>query len=236
MVGGLIGLSILNPLSLVLGIFMGRRVLREEKQRQLASRREQAHQSVSRYLEEVTFRVSKDVQDAAAADPPGRCGRHSRRAPVRSRGRSRTRYGRPSRRGSRRLIPSRSTPSSPRCSSSQRASKPPATPERAGRNRQRQRIPPPGGGIGANRNGATAKWRQSELGPQGNWRESALRGRNRRQSELGGHVRFDQDGPSVASYGPHHDRSLRCHRARRRRHGPLARLLPPPRSRGATRR
>ncbi|HMK12228.1 MAG TPA: hypothetical protein VK461_11640, partial [Acidimicrobiales bacterium] len=64
MVGGLIGLSIINPLSLVLGIFMGRRVLREEKQRQLASRREQAHQSVSRYLEEVTFRVNKDVQDA----------------------------------------------------------------------------------------------------------------------------------------------------------------------------
>ena len=64
MVGGLIGLSIINPLSLVLGIFMGRRVLREEKQRQLASRREQARQSVSRYLEEVTFRVTKDVQDA----------------------------------------------------------------------------------------------------------------------------------------------------------------------------
>ena len=64
MVGGLIGLSIINPLSLVLGIFMGRRVLREEKQRQLASRREQARQSVSRYLEEVTFRVNKDVQDA----------------------------------------------------------------------------------------------------------------------------------------------------------------------------
>ena len=64
MVGGLIGLSLLNPLSLVLGIFMGRRVLREEKQRQLASRREQARQSVSRYFEEVTFRVSKDVQDA----------------------------------------------------------------------------------------------------------------------------------------------------------------------------
>lgn len=64
MVGGLIGLSLINPLSLVLGIFMGRRVLREEKQRQLASRREQAQQSVSRYLEEVTFRVSKDVQDA----------------------------------------------------------------------------------------------------------------------------------------------------------------------------
>ena len=64
MVGGLIGLSIINPLSLVLGIFMGRRVLREEKQRQLASRREQARQSVTRYLEEVTFRVNKDVQDA----------------------------------------------------------------------------------------------------------------------------------------------------------------------------
>ncbi len=64
MVGGLIGLSLLNPLSLVLGIFMGRRVLREEKQRQLASRREQARQSVSRYFEEVTFRVSRDVQDA----------------------------------------------------------------------------------------------------------------------------------------------------------------------------
>ncbi len=64
MVGGLIGMSIINPLSLVLGIFMGRRVLREEKQRQLASRREQARQSVTRYLEEVTFRVTKDVQDA----------------------------------------------------------------------------------------------------------------------------------------------------------------------------
>ena len=64
MVGGLVGLSLINPLSLVLGLFMGRRVLREEKQRQLASRREQARQSVSRYLDEVTFRVAKDVQDA----------------------------------------------------------------------------------------------------------------------------------------------------------------------------
>ena len=35
-----------------------------EKRRRLASRREQARQSVSRYFEEVTFRVSKDVQDA----------------------------------------------------------------------------------------------------------------------------------------------------------------------------
>ena len=126
MVGGLIGLSLLNPLSLVLGIFMGRRVLREEKQRQLASRREQARQSVSRYFEEVTFRVSKDVQDALRRIHRGsalvlrdECGRDRAVGHGSGPGRRAAPASRPPTR-------SRSTPSSRRCSSSPRVSRPPA--------------------------------------------------------------------------------------------------------------
>jgi hypothetical protein len=64
MMGQLIGLSLMNPLTAVIGIGLGRKALKEEKKRQLTMRRQQAKMAVRRYLDEVSFAVNKDSRDA----------------------------------------------------------------------------------------------------------------------------------------------------------------------------
>jgi Dynamin family len=64
MMGQLIGLSLMNPLTAVIGIGLGRKALKEEKKRQLLQRRQQAKMAVRRYLDEVSFAVNKDSRDA----------------------------------------------------------------------------------------------------------------------------------------------------------------------------
>jgi hypothetical protein len=53
----------LGPLSVVIGLVMGRKGLRDEKQRQLQQRRAQAKNAVRRYCDEVSFVMSKDSRD-----------------------------------------------------------------------------------------------------------------------------------------------------------------------------
>jgi hypothetical protein len=64
MMGQLAGLALVNPLTAVIGIGLGRRALKEERRRQLMMRRQQAKQAVRRYLDEVSFAVSKQSRDA----------------------------------------------------------------------------------------------------------------------------------------------------------------------------
>jgi hypothetical protein len=64
MVGQLAGLTLINPLTAVVGLGLGRRALRDERKRQLTLRRQQAKQAVRRYLDEVSFAVNKDSRDA----------------------------------------------------------------------------------------------------------------------------------------------------------------------------
>jgi hypothetical protein len=62
--GSLLLLATLGPLSLVLGAGIGRKLLRDERQRQLTYRRQQAKIAVRRYLDEAAFVIGKDCQDS----------------------------------------------------------------------------------------------------------------------------------------------------------------------------
>ena len=59
----LAGLSMLNPATAAIGVFMGRKTLRQEKERQLTLRRNNARNAHRRYADEVSFVVMKDARD-----------------------------------------------------------------------------------------------------------------------------------------------------------------------------
>jgi hypothetical protein len=61
-IGSMAGLA-LGPLPIVVGLFMGRKQLKDEKERQLTNRRLQARNSHRKYTDEVTFLVTKDSRD-----------------------------------------------------------------------------------------------------------------------------------------------------------------------------
>ncbi len=60
---GLIGLSLINPLSLLAGVLVGRRAYREDMNARLGRRRFEAKSIVRRYIDEVTFQVGKQLKD-----------------------------------------------------------------------------------------------------------------------------------------------------------------------------
>ena len=62
MIGSMVGVA-LGPVAIGIGVIMGRKTLREEKQRQAANRRVQAKNAVRKYTDEVTFHVNKDSRD-----------------------------------------------------------------------------------------------------------------------------------------------------------------------------
>jgi hypothetical protein len=57
------GLAMMNPATIVLGLFMGRSAMKSEKDRALAQRRGQAKQAHRKYTDEVSFVVGKDAKD-----------------------------------------------------------------------------------------------------------------------------------------------------------------------------
>ncbi|MEV8369865.1 dynamin family protein [Microbacterium sp. NPDC064584] len=63
LVTGLIGLSLINPLSLLAGILVGRRAYREDMGSRLSRRKFEAKTLVRKYIDEVTFQVSKQLKD-----------------------------------------------------------------------------------------------------------------------------------------------------------------------------
>jgi hypothetical protein len=64
MMANLLGLAFLSAPVLGIGLFLGRKALKDEKERQLAGRRAQAKNSVRKYVDEVSFGVSKDSRDS----------------------------------------------------------------------------------------------------------------------------------------------------------------------------
>jgi hypothetical protein len=62
MLGSLAGIA-LGPLGIGIGLVMGRKGLRDEKQRQVAQRRAQAKNAMRRYCDEVNFVMGKDSRD-----------------------------------------------------------------------------------------------------------------------------------------------------------------------------
>ena len=60
---GLIGLSLINPLSLLAGVLVGRRAYREDMGARLSRRQNEAKNLVRRYIDEVVFQVNKQLRD-----------------------------------------------------------------------------------------------------------------------------------------------------------------------------
>jgi hypothetical protein len=60
---GLIGMSLINPLSLLAGVLVGRRAFREDMNSRLSRRQHEAKLLVRRYIDEVIFQVGKQLKD-----------------------------------------------------------------------------------------------------------------------------------------------------------------------------
>jgi GTPase Era involved in 16S rRNA processing len=63
MMGSLAGLMLINPATVAIGFFMGRKAVKQEKERQLQQRRAQAKQAHRKYTDDVGFLVNKDSRD-----------------------------------------------------------------------------------------------------------------------------------------------------------------------------
>ncbi len=61
--GSLVAIPMMTPIALGVGLLMGRKGLKDEKERQLTQRRAQAKNAIRRYCDEVSFQVSKDSKD-----------------------------------------------------------------------------------------------------------------------------------------------------------------------------
>lgn len=60
---GLIGMALINPLSLLAGVLVGRRAYREDMSNRLSRRQQEAKVIVRKYIDEVTFQVGKQLKD-----------------------------------------------------------------------------------------------------------------------------------------------------------------------------
>ncbi len=63
MLGQIAGLTMLNPATAVIGILMGGRAVRDEKQRQLTIRRQQAKATVRQFVDDASFELNKEIRD-----------------------------------------------------------------------------------------------------------------------------------------------------------------------------
>lgn len=64
MAAGLIGIPLLNPLTVIVTLGMGRKAVRDDRQRRLTQERQQAKAACRRYLDDVSFASSKATRDA----------------------------------------------------------------------------------------------------------------------------------------------------------------------------
>lgn len=62
--GSLLGLTLAAPVGVLGGLTVGRKLIRDERQRQVEQRRQQAKQELRRYADEVGFLLGKDSRDA----------------------------------------------------------------------------------------------------------------------------------------------------------------------------
>ena len=64
MLSSVAGLTMMNPISVVLGMALGRKTYNEERDRQFGQRRQQAKAAVRRYVDEASFQVGNDSREA----------------------------------------------------------------------------------------------------------------------------------------------------------------------------
>jgi hypothetical protein len=62
--GSLLGVAVAAPLTALLAAGIGQKIIRDERKRQVAYRRQQAKVAARRYIEEVSFHVNKESRDA----------------------------------------------------------------------------------------------------------------------------------------------------------------------------
>jgi hypothetical protein len=58
-----VGLSLINPFSLLAGVLVGRRAYREDMSARLSRRQHEAKTLVRRYVDDVSFQVGKQLKD-----------------------------------------------------------------------------------------------------------------------------------------------------------------------------
>ncbi|MGY1743731.1 MULTISPECIES: dynamin family protein [unclassified Blastococcus] len=63
LVTSLVGLAIINPLSLAAGVLMGRRAYKDDQAQRVARRQSEARAVVRRHIDEVVFQVGKQLKD-----------------------------------------------------------------------------------------------------------------------------------------------------------------------------
>ena len=63
-VGALFNVAVAAPLGLLAGMTLGRRLVKQERERQVQQRRAQAKGELRRYVDDVTFHVGRDSREA----------------------------------------------------------------------------------------------------------------------------------------------------------------------------
>lgn len=63
MLGSVVGLAMFGPITLGAGVLMGRKAMKDDKERQLVMRRQQAKVALRKYVDEINFKVTKDSRD-----------------------------------------------------------------------------------------------------------------------------------------------------------------------------
>ena len=62
-IGTMVGLTLLNPISIGAGLLLGGKTISDERRRVIARRQAEAKTAVRRYVDDVTFQVGKDSRD-----------------------------------------------------------------------------------------------------------------------------------------------------------------------------
>jgi hypothetical protein len=63
MLGTLVGLSMINPITIGAGIALGSKSIGDERKRRVTKRQTEARTAVKRFVDDVTFQVGKDSRD-----------------------------------------------------------------------------------------------------------------------------------------------------------------------------
>jgi len=64
MLGGMLGLTVIAPVTIVLGVFMGGKAVKGERVRQLNAARQSARQSIRKFVDAASTETAKSIQDS----------------------------------------------------------------------------------------------------------------------------------------------------------------------------
>jgi len=64
MLGGMLGLTVIAPVTIVLGVFMGGKAVKGERERQLNAARQSTRQSIRKFVDAASAETTKNIQDS----------------------------------------------------------------------------------------------------------------------------------------------------------------------------